>query len=74
MIQAAGKYFQADIFQLLVHQYHHQNYTFFKMISNMEEVVDYAGVLYRQITIDRERLERNPGENLRVLSWVDAER
>ncbi|MBQ7498241.1 MAG: hypothetical protein IJU00_10505 [Selenomonas sp.] len=42
-----------------------------KMVADMKEVVDYAGVLYREIAIDR---QRNNGRSVRVMSWADAER
>ena len=42
--------------------------------SQIKEVVDYAGVLYREIVIDRERASRNPEGGIQLHSWRDAER
>ena len=42
--------------------------------SQIKEVVDYAGVLYREIVIDRERASRNPERGVQLHSWRDAER
>ena len=44
---------------------------FSKMISDMKEVVDYAGVLYREIAIDR---RTNNGRRNRVRDFHSAER
>lgn len=44
---------------------------FAKMISDMKEVVDYAGVLYREIAIDR---QTNNGRRNRVRDFYSAER
>lgn len=42
-------------------------------LEQMKEVVDYAGLIYREIAIDRARAARSKERGLRVTSWRDAE-
>lgn len=42
--------------------------------DQIKEVVDYAGVLYREIVIDRARASRDSGSGIQLRSWRDAER
>ena len=44
------------------------------MINNLREMIDYGGILYHEIAINRAGTKGLAGGDLQLLSWADAER
>lgn len=45
-----------------------------KWIDELREAVDYGGILYQEIALNRAGTQKNSGSGIQLRSWVDAER